>query len=191
MPKVYYNGLSYDSELEVDYAKYLEQNGYEYIYHPKKPIKLNLKNTYTPDFIVFYVDRIEIIETKGYNQFSFMKDNMTHNLMLEKTADNLIDYLLDNGISNKELIGKDIQYKKIKYLKAFGFVDWDFKNPNTIANKRKEKINVLTDELKELKNYKKNCERYFEYIKKIRNNVKLTKSQNEWLYNFECEKGIN
>ena len=186
MPKVRYNNITFDSDLEIEYYKYLKEQNLDFIYHPKKPIHINSKNNYYPDFIVFYNDRIEIVETKGYSQFSFMKDNMIHNTMLEKTTDDLIDYLLINDIDEKELIGKDILYRKIKYLKTYGWVDFDFKNPNTIANQRKNKIIELQSQLKELELYKKNVERYFSYLRKD----KLTKQQQEWKLNFERENNL-
>lgn len=190
MPKVVYDGITFDSELEIDYYKYLKENNIKFIYHPKNPIMINSKNKYTPDFICFYNDKIEIIETKGYNQFSFMKDNMIHNVMLEKTNDELLEYLYNNGVVVEETIGKDILYKKIKYLKQFGWVDFDFKNPNTLSNKRKEKINDLELELKELKEFKKDVDRYFSYLTKIKENVKLTKPQLEWKKTFEEKNNI-
>ena len=190
MPKVRYDNITFDSELEVEYYKYLKDNNLKFIYQPKKPIRINSKNTYTPDFIVFYDDRIEIIETKGYNQFSFMRDNMIHNFMVEMYLDQKIDFLIENGILEEEIIGKDVAYKKIKYLKSYGWVDFDFKNPNTLANNRKNKIIELEKELKELNTFKKNVERYFSYIRKINQDNKLTKQQLEWKYNFEKEHDL-
>lgn len=177
--KITYNGIKFDSELEVDYYKYLTELNVQFIYHPKCPIKLNRSNTYTPDFIVIYDNRVEIVETKGYSQFSFMKDNMIHNVMLEKTTEELAQFLYDNDVY--DLKGKDIIYRKIKHLKAYGWVDFDFKNPNTLANKRKEKITILEAENKELKAKVKDYERYFSYLFKD----KLTKNQKEWKNNFE------
>ena len=191
MPKVRYDNITFDSELEVSYYQYLMENNIRNIYHPKHPIYINSKNKYTPDFICIYDDRIEIVETKGYNQFSFQRDNMIHNAMLEKTIDDLVDYLKENGFIDSDLVGKDIKYKKIKYLKSFGWVDFDFKNPNTLANNRKQKIIELEKELKELNLYKKNCDRYFNYLRQVNHNgKKLTKSQLEWKYNFEMENDL-
>ena len=184
MSKVRYDDIIFDSELEVEYYKYLKNNNLEFIYHPKKPIKINSNNTYTPDFIVFYENKIEIVETKGFNQFSYMRDNIIHNYMKELNTDQLLEYLYNNDIQEQETIGKDILYKKYKYLKSFGWVDYDFKNPNTIANKRKAKINELEIEIKELKEYKKNVQRYFSYLSK---SDKLNKQQKEWKLNFEKE----
>lgn len=190
MPKVRYDNITFDSELEIEYYKHLKEQKLEFIYHPKKPIYINSKNTYTPDFIVFYDDRIEIIETKGYSQFSFMKDNMIHNCMLEKSIDDLLEFLYDNGTLECETLGKDIVYKKIKFLKTFGWVDFDFKNPNTLSNQRKNKIIELEEELKKANLYKKNVERYFSYLRNIKNGKKLTKPQQEWKYNFEKENDL-
>ena len=192
MAKVKYEGITFDSDLEVEYYKYLKELGVEFIYHPQTPIKLNSKNSYTPDFIVYYDDRIEIVETKGYSQFSFMKDNMIHNLMLEKDKDDLMFFVLENTLQANfinEVVGKDIIYRKIKYLQSHGWVDFDFKNPNTIANKRKQKITELETENKELREYKKNAERYFSYCSKIAQRIKLTKPQLTWMKEFE-EKHI-
>lgn len=194
MPKVKYDDITFDSELEVEYYKYLVElyaKGVitSFYYHPAIPIKITKNNTYTPDFVVFYLDRrIEIVETKGYNPYSKMRDDMIHQVMLSKPEQELRDWIKENFDFNFYLyVDGDnyrVVYRKVKYLKAYGFVDWDFKNPNTIANKRKEKINDLSSEIKELRDFKKEAERYFRYHLKIVNNEKLTKPQKEWYYNY-------
>ena len=181
MGKVNYNGITFDSELEVEYYKYLEEQGLYFVYHPKIGIEVTKNNKYYPDFVVYYGDvKCEIVETKGYSQFSFMKDNMVHNIMLQKTEQELKEWLRKNGLR----YDYPTTYRKIKYLKAYGFVDWDFKNPNTLANQRKEKILSQKEEIKELKDFKKNAERYFAYHIKLVKNGKLTKSQKEWYYKY-------
>ena len=194
MPKVKYDDITFDSELEVEYYKYLVElrrkgEVLTFHYHPVVPIKITKKNTYTPDFVVFYFNRrIEIVETKGYSQYSYMKDNMIHSIMQSKTEQELKDWIHENFTFNFYGSVDDdnyiVVYRKVKYLKSYGFVDWDFKNPNTIANKRKEKINDLSSEIKELRDFKKEAERYFRYHLKIVNNEKLTKPQKEWYYNY-------
>lgn len=189
MSKVTYKNIIFDSELEVNYYKYLiESNDNEwFIYHPSIPIKITDNNYYTPDFIVGYSDRIEIIETKGYNQFSYVRDSLVHNIMINKTEDELKKWLLQNIclIQNIILIdNKKIIYRKIKYLNKFGWVDFDFKNPNTLLNKRKEKIADLESTLKALKSFKKRTLRYF---KLINNPKKKNASQTEFLTNYENE----
>ena len=196
MPKVKYDDITFDSELEVEYYKYLMElyaNGVitSFYYHPTIPIKITKNNTYTPDFVVFYMDRrIEIVEVKGYNPYSKMRDDMIHQVMLAKSEQELKDWLnknYDSVYDNKfqlKFNNYSVVYRKVKYLKSYGFVDWDFKNPNTIANKRKEKINDLSSEIKELRDFKKEAERYFRYHLKIVNNEKLTKPQKEWYYNY-------
>ena len=196
MSKVKYDDITFDSELEVEYYKYLVElyeNGVitSFYYHPSIPIKITKNNTYTPDFVVFYLDnKIEIVETKGYNPYSKMRDDMIHQVMQSKSEQELrywlnknYDSLYDNKFQLK-FNNYSVVYRKVKYLKAYGFVDWDFKNPNTIANKRKEKINDLSSEIKELRDFKKEAERYFRYHLKIVNNEKLTKPQKEWYYNY-------
>ena len=194
MPKVKYDDITFDSELEVEYYKYLVElyeNGVitSFYYHPSIPIKITKNNTYTPDFVVFYLDRrIEIVETKGYNPYSKMRDDMIHQVMQSKSEQELRDWIKENFSFNiyVSIDGDNysVVYRKVKYLKSYGFVDWDFKNPNTIANKRKEKINDLSSEIKELRYFKKEAERYFRYHLKIVNNEKLTKPQKEWYYNY-------
>lgn len=196
MPKVNYCGITFDSELEVEYYKYLKEQYdkgevLDFIYHPESIENLVGKRSYKPDFIVLYDDRIEIIETKGYNPYSKMIDDQIHNVMLSKTPTYLANYVLKNKLYwlrfedwERNLTALNVVYKKIKYLKAYGFVDWDFKNPNTIANKRKEKINDLSAEIKELRDFKKNAVRYFGYHLKIVKNEKLTKPQKEWYYKY-------
>lgn len=183
MGRILHDGILFDSQLEVDYYKMLKELKVNFIYHPKTPIKLNSKTTYTPDFIVEYIDRIEIVETKGYNPYSKMKDEMIHNQMLDKSIEELNIYITGLNINiNNRLV----MYKKYKYLKAYGFVDFNFKNPNTIANQRKEKIKFLENDKKASQKRLKDIERYFGYLKK----EKLTKSQIEWVNAFELENEL-
>jgi hypothetical protein len=196
MPKVEYNNIKFDSELEVEYYKYLKElknkgEVLNFYYHPDAIQNLVGKRSYTPDFLVAYQDRIEIVECKGYNPYSKMIDDQIHNVMLSKTEYFLKSYICNVKASHIQFFcGKEwdtekkVVYCKVKYLKAYGFVDWDFKNPNTIANKRKEKINEQQDEIKELKEFKKNAERYFKYHLKVVKNQKLTKPQKEWYYKY-------
>ena len=184
MPKVKYDDIVFDSELEVEYYKYLKEKATYFVYHPKIGIDTTSKNKYYPDFVAYYGDcRCEIVECKGYSQFSYLKDNMIHNIMQSKSEQELKEWLRMNGLR----YDYPTTYRKIKYLKAYGFVDWDFKKPNTIANKRKEKINEQQDEIKALKDFKKNAERYFTYYVKLRNMGKLTKPQREWYCNYVKE----
>ena len=195
MGKVNYDGITFDSELEVEYYKHLQELKMQgkvitFHYHPVIPIQITRNNTYKPDFVVFYYNsRIEIVETKGYNPYSKMRDDMIHQVMKSKTEQELRDWIRLNFTFNfyghsVNCNSYKVEYKKVKYLKAYGFVDWDFKNPNTIANKRKEKIQEQNSEIKELRDFKKNAERYFKYHLKIVKNEKLTKPQKEWYYKY-------
>lgn len=189
MGKVNYDGITFDSELEVNYYQYLQElirkgEVLYFIYHPLQIPNLIGKRSYTPDFCVIYGDRIEIVETKGYSPYSKMIDDAIHAAMLTKSEEWLRDYAIKclqaKNITDGWLKPERVVYKKVKFLKAYGFVDWDFKNPNTLANMRKEKILTQKEEIKELRDFKKNAERYFTYHIKLVNNEKLTKPQREW-----------
>ena len=203
MPKVNYAGKTFDSELEVEYYKHLKADVGTgkylvegFIYHPAPIKNLVGKRSYTPDFLIMYADHhVEIVECKGYNPYSKMIDDQIHNVMLSKSDEFLLNYVLDYIVSEYEededsglfsdwMSTNKVVYRKIKYLKAYGFVDWDFKNPNTLANKRKEKIIEQKDEIKELRDFKKDAERYFRYHLKIVDNEKLTKPQREWYMKY-------
>lgn len=173
--------IQFDSELEINYYKYLldlKKSGevVGFIYHPASLQILN-NNKYTPDFIVEFKDEIKIIETKGYNQFSFQRDNMIHNIMLSKSEDELKAYVSSNGFTSN----KKVSYEKIKYLKSFGFVDFSFKNPNTLSNQRKNKILELGTEIKALKKEIKEWERYYKLSHKEK---KLTTKEVEFMREF-------
>lgn len=193
MPKVKYDNIIFDSELEVEYYKYLKENNIRFMYqneYKNNPIKINLgrRKTYTPDFIVFDDENkiIKIIELKGYAKWSANEDNNIMDFMKNKVAtdkDFLIEWLAQLDIDTR---GWDIDYSRLKHLKAYGFVDFNFKNPNTISNQRKNKIIELEKEIKELELYKKNVERYFSYLRKD----KLTKQQQEWKLKFERENDL-
>ncbi len=190
MGKVYYNNILFDSDLEVEYYKKLmkDRDVINFTYHPKKPIQITKGNYYTPDFIVYYSDeecylRCEIIETKGYNPYSKMKDDMTHQIMLQKSEQELKEWLKLNELD----FSCPVKYRKIKFLQAYGFVDWDFKNPNTQINKARNKIKTQKEELKELKEFKKNALRFFNYWSKQQAQEKLTKAQKEWFDKYVLE----
>lgn len=192
MPKVRYDNIIFDSELEMMYYIYLKDNNIRFIYqdkYKKTPIKINLgrRKTYTPDFIVFDDEKktIKIIELKGYAKWSANEDNNIMDFMRNKVAtdkDFLISWLCEIDIDTR---GYDIEYHRLKHLKSFGFVEYDFKNPNTISNQRKNKIIELQSQLKELELYKKNVERYYSYIRKEKKKEKLTKQQQIWKNEYE------
>ena len=179
MAKITYNTITFDSELEVNYYRYLEaqENILRFKYHPKPIPNLVGKRSYTPDFIVQYLDHWEIVETKGYNPYSKMIDDAIHQAMLTKSEDWLRQYIQYNGYYAIDI---PVQYKKIKHLKSYGFVDWDFKNPNTISNQRKVKIQELEKELKDLKQFQKDTIRYFS----LHNKPKLTLNQKEFIARY-------
>lgn len=191
--KINYDDLSFDSELEMNYYIHLKENNIEFLYQNefrKTPILINLgrRKTYVPDFIVFDNENktIEIIELKGYAKWSANEDNNIMDFMKNKVItdkDFLIGWLKETGFYKQDY---DVIYKRLKYLKSYGFVDFDFKNPNTIANQRKNKINELQVELKSLKEYQKNVERYFSYLRKD----KLSKQQMEWKKQFELDNDL-
>lgn len=182
MSKVSYNGIKFDSDLEINYYKLLQElmekkEVIRFTYHPKQIPNFAGKRAYTPDFIVEYPDRIEIVETKGFNAYSKLIDDTIHTLMQQKSLEWLQNYVGQNGYDSS----KNTIYKKIKYLQRFGFVDFDFKNPNTLANQRKAKIDELEQENKELRTFKREAIRYITYLKKS----KLTKRQEEFKLGFE------
>lgn len=185
--KVKYKEIAFDSDLEVEYYKYLEEgvkNGsiLSFKYHPSQIPNLVGTRAYTPDFIVYYEDRIEVVEVKGYNPYSFRIDEQIHNAMLLKTEEWLKEYVRENSDFTQALmlIDTKVVYRKIKYLKAYGWVDFDFKNPNTLSNQRKLKIDDLKQENKELRNQIKEWERYFKLSRK----AKLTANQKEFISEF-------
>lgn len=195
--KIYIDGIRYDSELEIEYLNYLKENNIKYIYQDKyrhTPIKINLgrRKTYVPDFIIFDEENkiIKIIELKGYAKWSANEDNNIMDFMKNKVLTDkqfLINWLVSLDIN---VCGYDIDYQRLKHLKGFGFVDYNFKNPNTLSNQRKNKIIELEEELKKANLYKKNVERYFSYLRNIKNGKKLTKQQLEWKNQFETENNL-
>ena len=189
MARVEYDGITFDSEWEKDYYIYLkEELKADFIkYHPEPIFDLVARKKYTPDFIYCKEDTISVVEVKGgYNPYAnHFQDDMIHKEMKAKDYRWLYNYFWKNGIkfTHSEDGYYDLKYEKVKKLKK-GWVDYDFKNPNTIAKKRKEKINDLSTEIKELRDFKKDAERYFRYQIKIVQNEKLTKPQKEWYYNY-------
>lgn len=198
MPKVRYDNITFDSELEVNYYQYLMENNIRFLYQDQyktKPIKINLgrRKTYVPDFIVFDDENkiVTIIEMKGYAKWTANEDNNIMDFMKNKVAydrDFLIDWLVSLDL---DICGYDIEYQRLKHLKGIGFVDYNYKNPNSRVNVLKRNKLELEQELKKLNLYKKNCERYFSYLRQVNHNgKKLTKSQLEWKYNFEMENDL-
>ena len=191
MARVTFDNITFDSEWEKDYYIYLKEElkADDIIYHPEPIYDLVARKQYTPDFIYtkWSTNTISVVEVKGnYNPFAnHFQDDMIHKEMKAKDYRWLYNYFWKNGIILKQPDNEayNLKYEKVKKLKQ-GWVDYDFKNPNTIANKRKEKINEQSTEIKALSDFKKNAERYFRYHLKIVNNEKLTKPQREWYTNY-------
>ena len=190
MGKVYYDNLLFDSEWEKDYYIYLKKEvKADFIkYHPEPIFDLMARKQYTPDFIYCKDDTCSVVEVKGnYNPFAnHFQDEMIHKEMKAKDYRWLYNYFYKNNIkfTHPEDGYYDLKYEKVKYLKAHGWVDYDWKNPNTRVSQQKVKINDLSVELKELKEFKKNALRYFSYHQKLVKNEKLTKAQREWYYKY-------
>ena len=187
MSRVYYNDLVFDSEWEKEFYIHLLESGISEnnIWRKLIPFTdLMARKKYTPDFI-YYKDKVfHIVEIKGnYNPYAnHFQDEMIHKEMKNKTQNELRHYVIENRIET--YFDDSFVYEKIKYLKAYGWVDYDWKNPNTRVSQQKAKINDLSVELKELREFKKNAERYFRYHLKVVANEKLTKQQKEWYYNY-------
>lgn len=181
MAKVEFMGITFDSEWEKEYFCYLKDvlKVDKFRYHPEPIFDLVARKQYTPDFIYIKDNVISVVEVKGnYNPFAnHFQDDMIHKEMKAKDRQWLARYFYKNGIEVKDT--DILKYEKVKKLKS-GWVDYDFKNPNTIANKRKEKINELSSELKELRQFKKDTIRYFS----LHNKSKLTPSQKEFIAKY-------
>ena len=185
MARVEYMDITFDSEWEKEYYIYLRDvfKADKIIFHPEPIFDLVARKQYTPDFIYVKGGTVSVVEVKGgYNPYAnHFQDDMIHKEMKAKDRNWLERYFFKNGIVVKDT--DILKYEKVKKLKQ-GWVDYDFKNPNTLANKRKEKINEQKDEIKELRDFKKNAERYFTYHIKLVKNEKLTKPQREWYYKY-------
>lgn len=201
MDKIKFEGIEFDSELEVEYYKYLKEKILKnedviyFIYHPI-PIKVGKKGNYTPDFIVFYNDKIQVVETKGYNPYSKARDATIHSIMLEKSEDELRFYVkeafyestAEKWVQDKILrLGclineAKVEYKKIKHLNKFGWVDFSFRPPK----RDKEKIKLLEAENKELIKFKKDTIKYFKLSRKALTE-KLTNKQKEFRENYRLQ----
>ena len=109
---------------------------------------------------------------------------MIHNVMLSKSEEELKSWLKENNIYTNEY--RSVVYKKIKYLKSYGWVDFDFKNPNTLSNQRKNKIKELEEENKRLKADLRGFIKYYEYL----HTNKPTKAKKDYIMRFERDYEI-
>ena len=186
MSKIYYDNLSFDSEWEKEYYIYLRDVvKAEGIWRDLVAIKgLMGRDKYTPDFIYLKDKVFHIVEVKGnYNPYAnHFQDDMIHREMKTKNQQFLRYYVANNGIST--YFDNTFVYEKIKKLKAHGWVDYEWKNPNTLSNQRKAKITELEQSMKEINKRLKDYERFVDYVLKIQDGQKLTKQQREWYMNF-------
>lgn len=187
--KTNYNDIEFDSDLEAEYYKYLQTNNIRFKYqneYSRTPIKISLgrRKTYTPDFVVYDDEnkKIRIIETKGYAKWSANEDNNIMDFMKYQVSENpafLISWLKEANLYEE---GYSLEYQRIRYNKTFGWVDYNFKNPNTLANKRKEKIKELELEVKSLQKFQKDTIKYFKLMKSTK---KRSLSQSEFIVSYE------
>jgi hypothetical protein len=180
--KIGYKHITFDSELEVNYYKYLEELKAQkevvlFCYHPK-PLEV-LGGKYTPDFIVEDRCKIIVVETKGYNQFSFQRDTMIHRYMSLLSPEKLREYVNENSnIPFNQY--KPVVYQKIKYSKKLKkFVDWSYKD-RTQKDALRDKVKLLEQEIKELKEFKKCAIKYMKY----KDRAKLTEAQSKAIEYF-------
>lgn len=170
--KTNYNDIEFDSDLEAEYYKYLQTNNIRFKYqneYSRTPIKISLgrRKTYTPDFVVYDNEnkKIRIIETKGYAKWSANEDNNIMDFMKYQVSENpafLISWLKEANLYEE---GYSLEYQRIRYNKTFGWVDYNFKNPNSRVNKQKEKIKELELENKSLQKFQKDTIKYFKLMK--------------------------
>ena len=187
--KTNYNDIELDSDLEAQYYQYLQNNNIRFKYqieYNKTPIKISLgrRKTYTPDFVVYDDEnkKIRIIETKGYAKWSANEDNNIMDFMKYQVKENpsfLIAWLKEANLYEE---GYTIEYQRIRYNKSFGWVDYNFKNPNTRVNKQKEKIKELEAENKSLQKFQKDTIKYFKLMKSTK---KRSLSQSEFIVSYE------
>lgn len=197
--RIKYNEINFDSELEVNYYNYLKENNIEFKYqneYEKNPIKVNIgrRKNYTPDFIIYDNESkiITVVETKGWTKWSGNDDNSIMDFMTNQAKENpvfIISWLKEiNGYKD----GYTVNYRRIKFIKKFGFVDYDFENPNSQINKARNKIKTQKEELKELSQFKKDTIKYFKLSRKSLTE-KLTTKQKEFRENYrnQIEKELN
>lgn len=183
MPKSKKHGITFDSDWEVFYWEKLTEEKINFIYHPSyMPLA---GKSYEPDFLEYDDGVVTLIEIKStYNPYSRYKDDQFHMALknlVKYEQDTLIKYCQDEFM----LPVREVKYRKIKFLKKHGFVDFSFKSP-TLKDAWKKKATELEEELKSTNKELKDYKRYVAYLQK----AKLTKPQREWLAEFERKNEI-
>lgn len=165
-----YNGIMFDSDQEIMYYQLLKQNGTSFFYqdrYKKTPLRINLgrRKTYVPDFVIWKDQEFKIIELKGWSKWSGNEDNAIMDFMKNKVLTDqtfLKNWLKEIGFPTPMVNMAEVKYQRLKYLKGLGFVDYDFKNPNSLINQKRRKVKEQQDEIKQLKAENKLLRRYYE-----------------------------
>lgn len=175
-----YNGIEFSSQIGLSYYKEMLEKDFVLTIYTNIKYPLSKKyGGYYPMFIIEYNNHYEIIDVRSYANSSNSKAVTISNEIKEKTPQELRDYVSNNiGFE----CGKPCIYRKLRYIKTLGFVDFNFNANEAKKEKKKEEDKTLREELKELRAKVREFDKFINLMNK---GDKLKRDEKRWLNEFK------
>lgn len=175
-----YDGKKFKSAKDLIYYKeLLENDNVLTIYMNIKEPLIKKYGNYTPTFIVEYGTHYELIDIVLYTSPSKSKTILIMNEIAQKSPLELQEYA-------STVLGykceKRVIYRKLRYIKSLGFVNYDYDYREEKKQKLKQEVKSIYEEVKTLRAQVREYERFINLMNK---GDKLRRDEKRWLNEFK------
>lgn len=175
-----YNGIEFKSEKDLLYYKELLDNDEVLtIYTQIKEPLIKKYGGYKPTFIVEYKTHYELVDIVIYTSATKSKTILMLNEIAQKSLLELQEYI-STALGYK--CEKRVIYRKLRYIKSLGFVNFDYDYREDKKLKQKQEIKSIYEEVKSLRAKVREYERFITLMNK---GNKLRRDEKRWLNEFK------
>lgn len=175
-----YDGKKFKSTKDLIYYKeLLENDNVLTIYMNIKEPLIKKYGNYTPTFIVEYKTHYELVDIVLYTSPSKSKTILIMNEIAQKSSLELEEYI-SSALGYK--CEKRVIYRKLRYIKSLGFVNFDYDYREEKKQKQKQEIKSIYEEVKTLRAKVREYERFITLMNK---GDKLRRDEKRWLNEFK------
>ena len=175
-----YDGKKFKSTKDLIYYKeLLENDNVLTIYMNIKEPLIKKYGGYTPTFIVEYKTHYELVDIVLYTSPSKSKTILILNEIAQKSSLELEEYI-STALGYK--CEKRVIYRKLRYIKSLGFVNFDYDYREEKKQKQKQEIKSIYEEVKSLRAQVREYEKFINLMNK---GDKLRRDEKRWLNDFK------
>lgn len=175
-----YDGKKFKSTKDLIYYKeLLENDDVLTIYMNIKEPLIKKYGNYTPTFIVEYKTHYELVDIVLYTSPTKSKTILILNEIAQKSPLELEEYI-SSALGYK--CDKRVIYRKLRYVKSLGFVNYDYDYREEKKRKQKQEIKSIYEEVKILR---AKVREYEKFINLMNKGDKLRRDEKRWLNEFK------